>query len=41
MPTFEEQVQEAVDARLIPGVILQASNAKGNVFFPRNVLGSY
>lgn len=29
MAAFEDQVQKAVDARQIPGVILQASDAKG------------
>jgi hypothetical protein len=30
MASFEEQVQQAVDARDIPGVILLAGDAKGN-----------
>ncbi len=35
MATFREQVQKAIDASVIPGVILQASDAKGSVTTPR------
>lgn len=35
MTSFEDQVQKAIDAREIPGLVLLASDAKGTMFNPQ------